>query len=1254
MLKFLQRLTGRMNAFLPELSGPGRAAGRRRRLGFHRNQRFGCEALETRVLPAIAGFQITSADSPNFDRYVTNMTWNDDAVTANTTYEVWVDQVVSSGNRNSRVLYADDIPATGGQISFQPDQDFVTGNYIAWVRKHDPLPSGPWVRTDFQIDNDGNPNTPLPAADTPDQSVIGVIRPGQGYSGHTLTESRIGWSGDEALYDVWVNKRNASGGWTPYSLIRNVPTRTVSYRELAEAASGNTWQFFGEIDQNSRAQLETGDYRIFVRGVNDAVNASGQWAGRGPWSSGVDFSFRQIEGADAVPKNLTATSALRPTVSWDAVDGAEAYMIWFSSAGKPSITLRVNGTSYTPAEPVLRDQNNSAAISPGDQWDVRVRALGADGSSLGFAHGNFASVSLTVPTTLTSQNFSAPAITGPSHRSSDQTPVLRWEQVDNAVTYEVWFSSLQTQSRAFLASGMTQNTLHLDPDILLQYVSESINPNVYSTDTGLAEGDYRFWVRAHAANGTMTGWSTAYRFTVDRSLTMSVNLRGTGEVAGQPIVSARHIVPYEQDGRQFVLLTNGRGETFGSSVVARYEVGADGVPFRPVVTLPGGATELEFPDLDAGANNGGLKVLPNGKVVVLSRGSGELRVINPETWQIESTLQMLDIANGEFHDAINMTVLDNGQVLVVFNRFDKLRVFDVDDVTSAITEVSVASATGLPGFDLPLGRGVEVQGMALPDGTYRLFMATPSLHGITIHHYDPVQKTLTAYQDGSGDAIVITRNEFAFPFLGGLIQTVNGPGGSEQSFYFSADRAGFVTWVNTETFQHGYIDMADLIPSVSRDPSAAGYADPTDNTFDATRIIRVDDDHIAVFNNRQESVVMKLALEPGGGLSVAESATLFQEYGGAIVSVESGLKLLATSDSITVYDLLPDAGTQSLTVGEGRVVPLGVAVVESKTLGDDLVIKYNGGLRAIVRVTGDGTGLEEITLPKRYTTTAGDTFVLDNGATAVYENPVTKQRFIMMTGHPLHTTGPDSDRLVVLDVTNPHNSVIQAVHDIGAMALVHSATATADEIVVMNRRGGKMLTISNWQTPTAAITSVYDFHEARVYELGRTRPAEPLIMPDGTLAIMHDTTPDRGVSVFDPGTATQTNRFSTFHALNTGSFAFELEYFDPDRIISVNYNGDVVILNIRTGVIESDQRLANLGGTDANVAAAQNQSFHNGILVVNTPSTETVSVFQVRNDGSVDPATPLRVFEIEGVFGTEVDDTGYWIIKFGEVLRVAL
>ena len=656
---------------------------------------------------------------------------------------------------------------------------------------------------------------------------------------------------------------------------------------------------------------------------------------------------------------------------------------------------------------------------------------------------------------------------------------------------------------------------------------------------------------------------------------------------------------------------------------------------------------------------------------MLSRGTGELHLIDVNSWQLKASFSLQD-DGGEFDDAINLEVLDNDQILVVFNRRERLRIFEIADGSSIITEVDVRpQGNAEHGFPLPQGRGVQLSGVVQPGGTFRLFMATPSIHAITIHDYDPTHKTLQPVRDHDEIPIAISRSQFSNPFHGGAIRTLSNAVQGEQSFYFSADRNGFLTWINTESLDFGFFDLADALPDVSRNPRDSGFASPNDNTFDSTRVLGVDDDQIAVLNNRQSSVLLRLVLDNDGRLAVDEASAIPPAIGGVTVNVESGTKLIGTmggafsqsmqSSGLVVNHLSPSAVTGALESTGFTEVVTAVPIVAAVSIGDDIVVEYAGGGRSVIQSTQNGTELNKIELPNSFQDTDGVSYTLSGGVTLSYQDVSNSRSFLLVTAWSGESqSDPITGRIIVrpdrylliLDVADINHIRLSHQYNINPLARLRTGTVAANEIVLLDRYGGEMLTITDWLNADIATRHIYAFHTERISELGKIRPARAVILPDGTRVTMHDTTPDRGVSVFAPGTAGNLEQLVEFHAHNTGSFALDMKLYDADRIITVNYSGDLVIQNVRNGVIEIDQNLSDFDGVSVNVAAAESIAYDHGVLVVNTPSTQTVAVYDVTHVGTSAPATPTRIFQLPEVVTTIVDSSRLWIVESGSVHRI--
>ena len=673
------------------------------------------ESLEVRQLLAVADLQITVDDSADGTAATVVLAWQDSENSAESSYEIWLQQDFTATTHNSKVYYRREFDAAGTTLTHAIPQDLAPGDYTVFLLRHDGNSLSNWVQQSFQVDDDADAATAIVVNLPPRRPEITVVREGQGAAGQAISEGAVQWVGDASLYDVWLGQRNSTGGMAAHSVIRNVPNSSITLRELALASERTGVTYYGDVAGNrTLAQLNTGDYEIYVRGVNGALDSAGNWIGRGPWSRGAGFSFVRLEGSAAVPDNLRVTHELRPTIKWDPVAHAEAYLVSFWKGpdyqNHSPLNIRVNGTEFSPTSPQLLDGHRNVALEPGDDVYVRVRAISSEGTLEGFRPGNFAHAVITIPSVLSAADLKPPVIKGPGQLIGDSMPVLEWQHSPQAATYEIWFSSLQTRRRMFLATGITDNVLHLNPEVFTTYARVSSIHSVYSAEHGLADGRYRFWIRAENPAAPQRGaWSQPYYFTVESSRVTKFDLYPDNEPASLPLVSPNLIESYVENDKEYLLITNGLGESFGASVVARFLVNEEGVPIRPVVrNQVTGTAELQFPDLAMGSNVADMAFLDERRLVVLSRGSNDIRIVDVVDWEIVSEFALSPGAGDESPDAMDLEILSNGQILVVFNRSDRLRVIDVDE-NGQLVELPLSGTTlSNQGFVLEQGRAMHV------------------------------------------------------------------------------------------------------------------------------------------------------------------------------------------------------------------------------------------------------------------------------------------------------------------------------------------------------------------------------------------------------------------------------------------------------------------------------------------------------------------------------------------------------------------
>ena len=1240
-------------------------------LGLRRHRRSGwswrntaVDVLEPRCLLAITGLEAEIITTDGHAFATVDIHWNDDELTLPAEYDVWLDQVVSESAVNSKVYFASEVTQTAGPSTHSIAQNLEPGNYRVWVRRQNSFQRSAWVSHRFEVDNDGDSSTAI-VLPVPAHPEVTVIREGQGAAGQAISEGGIGWIGNSALYDVWLGQRDVSGTLTEYAQIRNVPQRSVTLNALALAAQQPGRPHFSDIGfQDALAQLETGDYEFFVRGVNGASDSDGRWIGRGPWSRGISFSFYRIEGSDAIPENLRVTHEVRPSVEWDPVPYAESYLVSFwkgpdYSNHRPH-SFRVHGTKFLAGSGQISTGDLTKSISPGDEFFVRVRAVGSEGMLEGFRAGNYAFATISVPNTLSAAQLGRPVIGGPAQVSADAMPVLRWEHAMHAATYDIWFTSLQTQRRMLLVTGITDDVLHLNDTVFFRHADPPANgQHEFLANTGLPDGKYRFWVRAQNPAASAGGrWSRSYDFTVDSSKVSTLELFDASVPETTPLVSPNLIEEYEHGGQKYLLITNGLVESFSASVLSRYALDENGIPIRPVVTDPvAGVSRLQFPDLSVGANVADMSFLDEHRLVVLSRSSNDLRIIDLARWEVISEYDLKPGAGGRVPDAMDMEILDNGQILVVFNRSNRLRVIDVD-ATGQLFEVSVpGSSLSDQGFVLPDGRAMQVSAVAAADHEFNVFLATPQISGVVLMTYDSDARELRRATNASGTVPHIRRSEFAAPFVGGRVFSVTSGSGSKGTFYLSTDRNGFLTWVNADTLSFGFVDLVPFVDGATRDPVSKEFRDPDDNHVDPSRIIDLGDNNIAILNNRSPSVSLSLSLDADDGLAIDGSSTLGEAYGGAVVSSSSGSRLYTTAGggfelnrgvhTIAVTELNYDSIHQVWTGGEQNLVvvaePAGRAAVAGKSR---ILLEVVGRGRSLVFGTTDNMfeSMFRIEHVKDENSLLGD----GRDPSGIYSDPASGRLYTAVHSFEQNANGIDSHHfLSIVEITDPALPVLHAEYSVAADLRWYSVDMSADRVIIVDRLNATTVTVSDWQTPNAATTSIVNFGERHPGNYGRIRSGRLRTLADGTDVVLHDTTPDKVFSVFKSGDLLTDTPVATVHTNTVGQWIFDVHVFDQDRVIAVTWDAQMLILNVRTGVFESIHQLDGLVDLNLNLFGVRETAYHDGILSVSSPAAGIVAEFQVEpfTAGIGHNVTLSSIIDAPDVMNTLLTDSGRWVIE---------
>ena len=253
------------------------------------------------------------------------------------------------------------------------------------------------------------------------------------------------------------------GGITNFQLANNQidlaaasyvdPNRTVGSYYASIGGTNDAVAFLIAARQMSKSNW---DVRFTADAVNDYIRD-----GFTPVLANPVFTTPAI--------NATTNNPLQ-TISWNTIDGAEGYDVWYSSLTtnqNPLFRANVTSASYTPE-----------VLLPIGTYQISVRATQNKGPSSGWS----APLTLRINT--------APVVDALPSDSANARPQLTWAPLPGAVSYEVWAHNLTTGTRNVIrVSSLTDTT--------------------FSTPTDLGFGKYRFWVRGFDVKGKFTAWSTA-------------------------------------------------------------------------------------------------------------------------------------------------------------------------------------------------------------------------------------------------------------------------------------------------------------------------------------------------------------------------------------------------------------------------------------------------------------------------------------------------------------------------------------------------------------------------------------------------------------------------------------------------------------------------------------------------------------------------------------------------------------------------
>jgi hypothetical protein len=205
----------------------------------------------------------------------------------------------------------------------------------------------------------------------------------------------------------------------------------------------------------------------------------------------IRFQTPVLEG----PSGSVSTET--PTVSWDAVNGADHYDLYISDL-------------TTGQSPVLRNQDVTGmtytfghSLTPGHSYRFWAKAYDSAGNASFWS----SPMDFSVPA------LAAPVPAGPANMTTNEFPTFTWSAVSMANHYDLWVSDLTVALSSVQSNqdgGLSSRTGGAEQGVLR---NPQIAGTSYTFDHPLVPGhSYRFWVRALDASNNAGPWSSAWDF----------------------------------------------------------------------------------------------------------------------------------------------------------------------------------------------------------------------------------------------------------------------------------------------------------------------------------------------------------------------------------------------------------------------------------------------------------------------------------------------------------------------------------------------------------------------------------------------------------------------------------------------------------------------------------------------------------------------------------------------------------------------
>lgn len=186
----------------------------------------------------------------------------------------------------------------------------------------------------------------------------------------------------------------------------------------------------------------------------------------------------------------TVTNSATFVVNWNGVDDASGS----PGSGIASFDVFVsdNGGPYS----LFQEATTSSSAVFSGEYGHTYRFISIATDHLGFrepwAEIAEATTRLTPP---------APVLQPVSPTTEDLTPMISWAAATDATSYDLWISSLTTNSSPLLRT--------------------TVSGTSFTPSSSLGIGQFRVWVRSLAANGSASAWSLPVTFRIDTRVTLN-------------------------------------------------------------------------------------------------------------------------------------------------------------------------------------------------------------------------------------------------------------------------------------------------------------------------------------------------------------------------------------------------------------------------------------------------------------------------------------------------------------------------------------------------------------------------------------------------------------------------------------------------------------------------------------------------------------------------------------------------------------